>query len=83
MLLYPGVWLLDVFTHANFEDRMVELIQALEMPQGRLVAHTDAQMTPKVAALEAEGFARETVLGGMLRGDAGTRDVWVYSKENG
>ena len=63
MPLWPGVWLLDVFAHPNFEDRMVELIGALDLPHGIIAAYTDDANTPRTRALETSGFT----LSGTLR----------------
>jgi len=83
--LYPlphwhNVWLVDVFTHPNFTDRMADLIRGLPPPSGKLVAYADTEAADKAAALESCGFEREGMLRDLLRTDDLLRDVWVYGR---
>jgi GNAT superfamily N-acetyltransferase len=77
---WPNVFLLDVFTHANYTHRTTELIQALDLPSSLTVCYTDIDAKEKAAALEANGFVRETKLTGFLRAEDVPRDVWMFAR---
>ncbi len=56
MPLWPGVWLLDVFAHPNYEDRLGDLIAALDLSPPKIVAFAGNNDTPRKRALERAGF---------------------------
>lgn len=77
---WPNVFLLDVFTHANFTDRTTDLVRALGLPPGRTVCYVDTGAPEKAVALKACGFVHEATLPGFLRAEEEARDVWVYAR---
>jgi GNAT superfamily N-acetyltransferase len=77
---WPGVWIFDFFTHPNFAAHAVEMLHALPLPSGKIIAYVDAGAPDKAAVLEAHGFVREGELSGFLRADGVARDVWLYGK---
>ncbi len=79
--LWPGVRLLDVFAHPQYEDRMEELIRGLSLPAGRIAAYADVGDTPRTRALQAAGFTYEATLPGMLRTGEESRPVQVFGLE--
>jgi GNAT superfamily N-acetyltransferase len=79
---WPGVWLVDVFTHPNFFDRTADLVNGVPAPTGRLIAMADAEAAQKAALLESCGFEQEGTLRRFLRAGETIRDVRVYAKEH-
>ncbi|HZT42950.1 MAG TPA: GNAT family N-acetyltransferase [Chthonomonadaceae bacterium] len=78
---WPEVWVVDVFTHPGFEAHTIELVDALPLPPGKLIAFVDTQAAEKAAALQSCGFEREGTLRRFLRVDGARQDVWIYAKE--
>ncbi|HLJ54190.1 MAG TPA: GNAT family N-acetyltransferase [Chthonomonadaceae bacterium] len=77
---WPGVWLLDAFTHPYFNSHLPELLAGLALPAGKIIAYVDTDSRAKAAALEAAGFEREGTLCGFLRAGGAPRDVWLYGR---
>jgi hypothetical protein len=78
---WPDVWLVDVFTHPGFEAHMAELVGALSLPPGKLIALVDTQAAEKAEALRSCGFTCEGTLRRFLRVKDTRQDVWIYAKE--
>jgi hypothetical protein len=78
---WPGIWLVDLSMHPNFQARSAELLQALPLPKGRSVCHIAEDSRHKATVAEAAGFRREAVLPGHLRSNDRSLDVWIYGKE--
>lgn len=79
--LWPGVWVVDAFTHPNFADRRRNLIEALPLPPGLCLAHTLPDDVAAIAGWEAAGFRRAGVTPGLLRVDGETSDVETLVRE--
>lgn len=77
---WPGVHLLDLFTHPDFTAHYSELLGGLEWPSGKIIAYVDTEAPEKAAALESHGFEREGTLRGFLRSGAEPQDVWLYGR---
>jgi GNAT superfamily N-acetyltransferase len=75
---WPGVWLLDFFTHPNFASHAGDLLDALIWPSGKIIAYVDTCAPDKASLLAGKGFEREGTLRGFLRFDSLVRDVWIY-----
>lgn len=80
---FPGVWLLDFFTHPNFAGRAAEMVRALKWPEGKVIAYVDTGAPEKAAALESCGFTREGTLRQFLRTGGASHDVWIYGTTSG
>ena len=77
---WPGVWLLDLFSHPDFASHYSEMLTALQWPSGKFIAYVDTGSSEKAAALERHGFEREGTLRGFLRPGPEPVDVWVYGR---
>ena len=77
---WPGVWLLDAFTHSNFHSYLGELLGALKWPSEKIIAYVEAGDVDKARALEDYGLEREGTLREFLRSDDLARDAWLYGK---
>ena len=81
-----GVWrektyLLDLFVHSNFLAKYEVLLNALEMPSGKIQCYVDATSPgEKIAALQQAGFKREALLKSQFEWNGDWFDVFVYSK---
>ncbi|MGC8668044.1 MAG: GNAT family N-acetyltransferase [Chthonomonadales bacterium] len=78
--VWPQIQILDVFTHPNFTERLIELVRALVPRQGRILAYADANAPHKAAALEECSFVREGTLRNHLRAGQARGDVYVYAR---
>jgi len=77
---WPGVWLFDHFTHANFQDKSGELLEAINWPAGKIISYVGTGAPEKATVLEAHGFEREGMVRGFLRLSDASHDVWLYGK---
>jgi hypothetical protein len=77
---WPGVWLLDFFTHPDFTSHSGDLVDALTWPAGKIIAYVDTGAPDKAAVLAGKGFEREGSLRDFLRSNGSARDVWLYGK---
>src|SRR5579871_2780291 len=75
---WPGVFVVDVFTHPNFEACAADLVSALTLPPGKLIAFVETQAEEKAAALRSCGFECEGTLRRFLRTETARQDVWIY-----
>lgn len=76
-----AVALLDLYGHPSFYSDMDLLLEAMEIPPGKIQCHADERSAEKRAALEAAGFEQEAVLKHQVQTAEGERlDVVVYSK---
>ncbi|MCC6729856.1 MAG: GNAT family N-acetyltransferase [Chthonomonadales bacterium] len=82
-MTWPGVGLLDAFSHPAFADRLPDLVRAVLPGEAKVIAYTDARRTPRSDALEAAGMVREGCLTGFLRAGDTVHDVWLYGTPSG
>lgn len=54
-----SVWLLDLFTHRDFENRAKDLIDGLDLSSRKIQCHVDADAAPLVGALRSSNFRVE------------------------
>ncbi|HIE26102.1 TPA: GNAT family N-acetyltransferase [Candidatus Poribacteria bacterium] len=78
---WPGdVYILDVFAHPNFWDDADKLLNALELPQGKIQCYSDSITSSKAECLKKTGFQQEAVMKKQIRRDEDTLDVLVFAK---
>ena len=76
-------YLLDIFLHPNFISHHEVLLNALELPQGKIQCYVDAKSPgEKIAALQQAGFKREALLKNQFAWGDKWFDVFIYSKFN-
>jgi hypothetical protein len=75
-----AVSLLDLMSHpvAHPAD-LAALLHALPLPSGHMQCYADPHDAGKIAALEAVGFQRTTVLPEQFRQGDQWQDVWLYT----
>ncbi len=74
-------YLLDIFLHPNFVSHYGLLVNALELPEGKVQCYVDARSpAEKTAALEHAGFKREAVLEDQFIYGSEWLDVYIYSR---
>ena len=74
-------YLLDVFVHPNFVSHHATLVNALNLPEGKIQCYVDAASpVEKIAALQQTGFKREALLKNQFTWDDKWSDVFVYSR---
>jgi hypothetical protein len=74
------VYILDVFAHPNFWDDAAKLLNALELPQGKVQCYSDSILTGKDECLQKVGFQQEAVMQKQIRRDEDMLDVSVFAK---
>lgn len=76
-------YLLDIFLHPNFISHYALLLNALELPEGKIQCYVDAKSPgEKIAALQQAGFRREAVLKDQFTWGSEWFDVFIYSRFN-
>lgn len=75
---YRDVWLVDLYTHPNFEDRLPNLAAALEWPDAPVAAYLTSPEGAKATALAAAGFRRISTLPEWLAWDGARKDLGVW-----
>ena len=74
-------YLLDIFLHPNFISYYDVLLNALELPEGKIQCYVDAKSPgEKIAALQQAGFKREALLKNQFSWDGQWFDVFIYSR---
>ena len=74
-------YLLDVFVHPNFVSHHATLVNALDLPAGKIQCYVDASSPgEKIAALQQAGFKREALLKNQFTWNDEWFDVFVYSR---
>ena len=74
-------YLLDIFLHPNFISHHEVLLNALELPEGKIQCYVDAKSPgEKIAALQQGGFKREALLKNQFAWDGEWFDVFIYSR---
>jgi predicted N-acetyltransferase YhbS len=76
--LWPGTWIVDVFTHPNFSAEAAELLSSLPFPNGRLTAYHEIDPVSGGNVFETAGFHRECILSGLLAIGESRRNVALY-----
>ena len=81
--LWPGgVHLLDLFIHPNFWGDAGALLDALDLPSGKVQCYADTASVEKISLLENRGFKREALLKRQLRWQGAELDVAIYAKDS-
>lgn len=74
-------YLLDIFLHPNFISHYEVLLNALELPAGKIQCYVDAKSPgEKIAALQQAGFKREALLKNQFAWGGEWFDVFIYSR---
>jgi hypothetical protein len=74
-------YLLDLFVHPNFLSYYASLLNALELPEGKIQCYVDAASPgEKIDALQQAGFKREVLFKNQFNWNDEWFDVFVYSK---
>jgi len=74
-------YLLDIFLHPNFLSHHELLLNAMELPGGKIQCYVDAKSPgEKIAALQQAGFKREALLENQFSWNDEWFDVFIYSK---
>jgi len=77
---HRDVWLLDIFIHPNFASSMGPLLDALDLPEGKIQCYADSRSSDKICALEQAGFRQEAIFKAHIQADDGERlNVRVYA----
>ena len=77
-------YLMDIFLHTSFVSNYRKLLNALELPEGKIQCYVDAgSPREKIEALQLAGFEREAVLKNQFAWGDKWVDVFIYSKFNG
>lgn len=77
-------YMLDVFVHPNFVSDYETLLNALELPEGKIQCYVDAKSPDeKIKALQSAGFKREAVFERQFVWNNEWLSVYVYSKFTG
>jgi hypothetical protein len=75
------VYILDIFLHPNFIAHYETLMNALELPEGKIQCYVDAKSPgEKIAALQQANFKREAILKNQFEWKNEWFDVFVYSR---
>jgi GNAT superfamily N-acetyltransferase len=77
---WPGVWLVDVFSHPLHTFKMAEALTALRIPEGKAIAFITADDEARHAALAEAGFEREGLLADLLLAEGVSHHAAVYGK---
>jgi GNAT superfamily N-acetyltransferase len=80
---WPGVWLLDLFTHPSYNASCTDLLDAIALPAGKILCYVSVDAAHKAEVLEAAGFEREGLLRDFLRAEGGCSDVWLFGRSVG
>jgi len=78
---FPGVYLLDLYSHPNHPGGYAKLLDALEWPEDKITTFIEASLDAKASALQAAGFDCEGTLKNHLKKRDGAADVLVYSRQ--
>lgn len=74
-------YLLDIFVHPNFLSHYEILLNALELPEGKIQCYVDARSPGgKIAALQQAGFKREALITNQFAWKDEWFDVFIYSR---
>lgn len=77
---WPGVWLIDLFTHPAHEDRLPDLIRGLPCPTGKHMAIVPGTAEARIAALKGAGFECEGTSPGLL-GSASSASLVLLGRQ--
>jgi len=74
-------YILDMFVHPNFVPYYPELINSMELPDGKIQCYVDSRSPiNKMKSLEEAGFRQEALLKSQFIYNSEWLDVFVYSK---
>ncbi len=74
-------YLLDIFVHPHFLSHYEALLNALELPEGKIQCYVDARSPgEKIAALQQAGFKREALIANQFAWNGEWFDVFIYSR---
>jgi hypothetical protein len=75
-----SVYLLDLFFHPDFWGHTGDLLDALDLPEGKIQCYVDDRSPEKAAFLSGRGFQQEGVMKGQVRWGKDAVDVAIYSE---
>ena len=78
--LFPGTFLLDLYSHPNHPGGYGKLLEAMKWPSAKVVCCVESGQRRKARALRAAGFKREGLLRGQLRKRDAFADLLVFSR---
>jgi GNAT superfamily N-acetyltransferase len=78
---FPGVFLLDLYTHPNHAGGYGPLLAAVQWPTAKVQCYVESGRRTKARALKAAGFSIEATLKGQIKKPSGFADLWVFSKD--
>ena len=74
-------YILDIFAHPNFVSHYETLLNALQLPEGKIQCYVDANAPgEKIAALQQADFNREARIEKQFEWENDWIDVFIYSK---
>lgn len=76
----PSTYILDLFAHPNFWKKADKLIDAIDLPNGKIQCYVDANSIGKIQCLLNSGFKPEAVLRDQLKHGNQSLDVLIFSK---
>jgi len=76
----PSAYILDLFAHPYFLEKSTKLIEAIDIPDGKIQCYVDAKSIGKIQCLVNSDFKPEAVLKDQLKYGDKSLDVLIFSK---